>query len=182
MLGLELLTKRVFEYKIPAWPGQALYERVLIFKIPEESTASDEIDIGDGHKLVKPETRVGVDVSRCPRGIIVSAGLRAMDIMRAQGMELGELVWFAPHVPFRFVVKQRSRQDDEFSFMNVGDIILSEDVLGRLTPPSDEHGTIVGKPQMEVVFNTRQNQFIMQDVESGMPYTRVEPTHSPDEI
>jgi len=182
MRGLERLTRRVHEFKIPAWPGQALYERVLIFKIPEASTASDEIDIGDGKKLVKPETRVGVDVSRCPRGIIVSAGLRAMDIMRAQGMELGELIWFAPHVPFRFVVKQRSGQDDEFSFMNVGDIILSEDVLGRLTPPNDEKGNITGKPEMQVVFNQRSNQFIMQDVASSMDYPRTEPTHSPDEI
>lgn len=175
---LALLQKRVEEFQIPQWPGQALFERVLIYRIPEETTASDVLaDLGDGKKLYKTDGRKNVDIARCPRGVIVSAGLRALDIMRANGMQLGELVWFAPHVPFQFEVKQKGSQTDTFSFMNVGDVIISEDVLGRLVPKDGE-----AKPELRVQHNTRTNQHILVDVESGLEYTRAEPTHSPDEI
>jgi len=174
MQGVELLAKRIGELGIPPWPAQAMFERVLIYRIPDEEAASETY--GET-QILKPETRVAVDKSRSPRGIIVSAGLRALDIMRSNGMRLGELVWFSPHVPTRFeVAKDDGGQPVEFYFMNVGDVIMSEDVLERLVPDED------GDSELVVTCN-RQTGFRHTYLQDGaVSLGNFEPTHSPDEI
>jgi len=170
-----LLARRIAEHNIPPWPAQALYERVLIFRIPDNESAKETIgETG----LYKPETRVDIDKNRSPRGVVVSAGLRALDILRCQGMELGELVWFAPHVPFRFRTSANGVQDVEFYFMNVGDIIMSEDVLGRLAPAEGEE-----KAELEIVCGkTTGFRHMMLDTATLSVRALADPTHSPDEI
>ena len=153
-----LLEKRVNELDIPAWPGQACFERVIIYRIPDEESASEKTEGG----LWKAPSRVDIDKDRSPRGVVVSAGLEAMDVLVSNGMQLGELVWFAPHVPFRFVVGRKNNQDIQFYFMNVGDIVLSEDLLQRVAD-GDAKLTKVGKTH---VYNGAE---------------RVEPSHLPDE-
>ena len=126
-----LLVKRIKEYGIPPCPGQATYERVLVYQIPDEM--SSRTTFAKGGSIIMPETTQSVKKERSPRGIIVSAGLKAMDIMRDHGMQLGEMVWYSPHVPTRFEVDRKA--DGErvmFYFMNVGDVIVSEDVPERL--------------------------------------------------
>jgi hypothetical protein len=154
-----LLEKRVNELNIPAWPGQACFERVIIYRIPDEESASEKTEGG----LWKAPSRVDIDKDRSPRGVVVSAGLAAMDVLVSNGMQLGELVWFAPHVPFRFVVGRKNNQDIQFYFMNVGDIVLSEDILQR---------AVDGDLKLERRMNG-------QHVYNGEQ--RAEPTHTPDE-
>lgn len=157
----ELLAKRVNELGIPAWPGQACFERVIVYRIPDEGSASEKF-AADG-VIIKPETRRETDKDRSPRGVVVSAGLAAMDVLISNGMQLGELVWFAPHVPFRFEVGKRSDGTPwEFYFMNVGDIVLSEDILQRVV----DGDLKLTKTDKQHVYNDEQ---------------RSEPTHTPDE-
>jgi hypothetical protein len=157
----ELLAKRVNDLEIPPWPGQATFERVIVYRIPDEGSSSETF-AKDG-LIVKPETRRETDKERSPRGVVVSAGLAAMDVLVSNGMQLGELVWFAPHVPFRFEVGKRTDGTPwEFYFMNVGDIVLSEDILQRVVD-----GTIhLSRAGAQHVYNNEE---------------RREPTHTPDE-
>lgn len=179
----DLLARRIEEYNIPAWPGMILFERVLIYKIPDEESASETA--GDG-VIIKPKTRIDTDSARCPRGIIVSAGLRALDVLHAYGMQLGELVWFAPHVPYRFQVGVRGGKDVEFSFMNVGDIVLSEDILDRLVPKTrDEAGNQLPEPipaEMSLIVDQKMQRHFMYDNARQAPRRPMEPTHLVDEI
>ena len=157
----ELLMKRVKEFDIPEWPGQACFERVIVYRIPDDSSASETY--AEGGVIVKPENRLEADKDRSPRGVVVSAGLAAMDILVSNGMQVGELVWFAPHVPFRFEVGKRpDGQRLEFYFMNVGDIVLSEDILQR---------TMDG----EIVLGQQGNQHMYNGL------ARTEPSHTQDE-
>jgi hypothetical protein len=156
-----LLMKRMQELEIPEWPGQACFERVIVYRIPDEGSASETF-AADG-VIIKPETRRETDKDRSPRGVVVSAGLAAMDVLVSNGMQLGELVWFAPHVPFRFEVGKRADGTKvEFYFMNVGDIVLSEDILQRVVDGELK----LSRPEKQHVYN-------------DLP--RNEPTHMPDE-
>lgn len=160
-----LLMKRMLELDIPAWPGQACFERVIVYKIPDEASAGETF-AADG-VIIKPDNRRETDKDRSPRGIIVSAGLAAMDVLVSNGMEIGELVWFSPHVPYRFEVGKRADGAKlEFYFMNVGDIVLSEDILQRVV---DE----------KLKLERRMNGPVWQHIYNGNP--RTEPTHEPDE-
>lgn len=159
---LSLLLQRMKEFEIPEWPGEAVFEEVLLYCLPDEGAASETFS-KDG-MIVKPDTRKAIDIARSPRGIVVSAGLKAMDIMDAHGMQVGELVWFAPHVPYRFEVGRNEKGPILFMFMNVADIKLSEDVPTRLA-----NGDIV------LTKNSKG-----EHVYAGKD--RVDPTLSPDAI
>jgi hypothetical protein len=127
----KLLKARLREYDVPSWPGETPFARVLVYRIPDEAAASETFV--PGGVIVKAETKRDVDIARSPRGIIVSAGLEAMDIMHDHGMALGDLVWIAPHSPYRFDFgKDEKGRSIEFYFLYVGDICLDEDVSARL--------------------------------------------------
>ena len=123
-----LLKARIKEFSIPPAPGQALFDEVLIFQIPDEEKGAEKIG-----SIYKPNTRKDTDEKRCPRGVIVSAGLGAMDKLRDHGMQLGEMVRFSPHVYTRFELDHDAQGREQYMpFMTVGDIKVSEDIPGRL--------------------------------------------------
>jgi co-chaperonin GroES (HSP10) len=163
-----LLTKRVDEFNIPPWPGEACFERVIVYCLPDSHAAREQTEGG----IYIPTQRVDTDKKRSPRGIVVSAGLKALDILRSNGMDIGELVWFAPHVPFRYVVGRKDNEDIEFKFMNVGDIVLSEDILGRVC-------------EGEIETHSYNNTHTYTKTENGITTTglaRKDPTEFPDGI
>jgi len=162
-----LLERRVAEFAIPAWPGQALYERVIIYRIPDAASARETFS--EGGSIIKPDMTQQTQKDRSPRGVVVSAGLQALDILRGHGMELGELVWFAPHVPYRFEVEKAGGKPVEFYFMNAGDIVLSEDVTVR-----------IAEKRLWVEFDREKKHHVY--VSSGGTCKRAEPTKSPDDI
>lgn len=127
-MAKSLLEKRIAEYGIPMWPGEATYQTILIYRIPDEAAARDTY-VPDG-LIVKPDDVKANTKFRSPRGIIVSAGLQAMDILRGNGMQLGEMVWMSSWTPFRFEVDTgKDGNPVEFYFMNAGNVTLSEDLL-----------------------------------------------------
>ena len=127
-MAKSLLDKRIAEFEIPMWPGEATFARILVYRIPDKAAARDTF-VEDG-KILMPETVRSNEEFRSPRGIIVSAGLQAMDILRGNGMQLGEMIWMSSHTPWRFKVDTRKDGTDvEFFFMQAGDVTLSEDLL-----------------------------------------------------
>ena len=126
----KLLQERIKEFKIPPAPGQIAFEEVMIYQIPDEEMGGDKF--GKDSSLYKPDTLADTDRRRCPRGVIVSAGLGALGMLRDHGMQLGEMVLFSPHAPTRFQVRRNDGKSVEFFFMHVSDVKVSEDVPARL--------------------------------------------------
>jgi hypothetical protein len=127
----KLLRKRAVEYNIPSWPGETPFDRVLVYRIPDD--ASERETFVAGGKIVKAESAQDASKARSPHGIIVSAGLGALGILYDHGMGLGDIVWIMPHAPYRFEVEKNAQgKSIEFFPMYVGDVVLSEDVSQRL--------------------------------------------------
>ena len=126
-----LLKKRIKEFHIPPAPGQANFDEVLVFQIPDGEKGGETF--GKESRILKPQTKKDSDEKRCPRGVIVSAGLGAMDKLRDHGMQIGEMVRFSPHVYTRFELDHDAQGLEQYMpFMTVGDIKVSEDIPARL--------------------------------------------------
>lgn len=142
-MATSLLSAAIKEHKIPKWPYEAAFDRMIVFSIPEDKASRDTY-APDG-VIVKPETIKDREENETPRGVIVSAGLGARDVLRSHGMGLGHMVWVARLSPWRHVV-ERSADGGEvtFLFLRVGDIVGSENVqdfmkrgLAKVTVGSD---------------------------------------------
>ena len=126
-----LLRKRIEEYKIPMAPGQATFDNVLVYMLPDDKVCGEKFS-KEG-VIIKPQNKDSADKERCPRGVVVSAGLGAMDMLMSHGIELGDIVWFAPHVPTRFEVDRTAEgKPVYYFFFYAGDIKVSEDLPQRL--------------------------------------------------
>jgi hypothetical protein len=127
-MAKSLLDKRIAEHSIPPWPGEATFARIIVYRIPDK--AASRKTFVDGGSIVMPDTVHSNNEFRSPRGIIVSAGLQAMDILRGNGMQLGEMIWMSSHTPWRFEVDTKiDGKPVEFYFMQAGDVTMSEDLL-----------------------------------------------------
>jgi hypothetical protein len=161
-----LLDQRIRKFKIPKWPGQAMYGRIIVYRLPDKAAARESFT--KGGLIVKPESVASDTKWRSPRGVIVSAGLQAMDILRGNGMGLGEIIWMASHTPWRFEVDRTTDgQSIEFFFMQAGDVVISEDLLGRMAG---------GSAQIEI--RDGKHQFLLED--SAVP--RFDPPQHPDDM
>src|SRR5262245_56980982 len=87
-----LLDERRFAYGIPngAFAQYPAFDKVYIWQIP---TKERRTYAQDG-QLVMPDAVVSADRNTAPRGIIVSAGLQAMDSLRSTGIDLSYIVRF----------------------------------------------------------------------------------------
>lgn len=129
-----LLEKRRLEWKIPDGvfrvSSGTLYDRILIYQIPLLSECRE-----DGNKiggaagiLWKAEQTKEKETREAPRGIIVGAGLKALDSLRSHGADLGHIVYFAKNTVYSIQVDYIAGHWDRVSLALEGDLILSEDV------------------------------------------------------
>jgi hypothetical protein len=129
-----LLDQRRREYNIPMWPGQAMYGRIIVYRIPDK--AAERETFNEGGSIVMPEEMAANKKWRAPRGVIVSAGLLAMDVLYGNGIGLGDMIWMASHTPWRFEVdsevKNGKVESTEFFFMQAGDAVLAEDLFEKV--------------------------------------------------
>jgi hypothetical protein len=88
-----LLEKRMRELDLPSYPYQPAFDRIAVVVVPED-LATRETYAKDG-LIVKPEAKKVDEAKISARGVIVGAGLGALDVMRSHGMELGHIVWVA---------------------------------------------------------------------------------------
>lgn len=169
----ELLVKRMKEYDLPSWPGEVPFDRVLVYSLPDEASASEKYLIdGKESAIIKTDEARTNQSLRSPRGIVVSAGLGAMDKLHCHGMKLGDIVWLAPHVPYRFQVgNNKDGKPIEFLFCYVGDICLGEDIGERIA-----NGTITVERN-----ENNEHVYVWKD-EKKAKKSRTDPTQSPDSI
>jgi hypothetical protein len=157
------------KFKIPPFHcGAAMFERVLVFRIPAEVEKSETY--GESG-IIKIQERIVTDTTGTPRCVLVSAGLRAMDILRANGARLGDVVWIAPDVFTRYETGFSGGRSEEFTFCSVGDIITNESLAER-----------GAAGELEMRWDAQRKRHVFVDPETNIDFGREEPRHRADEI
>lgn len=118
-----LLESRAAEHGIPAaaFRQEALFDRILVWQIKPFQG-----DTFEGTRILKTERAKDREQEEAPRGVIVSAGLGAQDVLWSHGIEVGHIVSFVHLAPYRLPLDDR--YDEALVILRDGDLIASEDV------------------------------------------------------
>lgn len=114
------LAERARMYSIPEIPYLPMGKNVLVFRLPSETRTAGGLYIADNAQEPKP------------MGVIVGAGLAAIDVMTSALIELGDIVWFG-----RFAGWEKEIQRDpegkgkQILQMKIEDVLGSVDAIER---------------------------------------------------
>lgn len=119
-----LLAQRRLEFTIPdgAFAQMPLYDRVLVYQLGEKHFTEK---VGS---IFLPETTQERLHDEAPRGVIVGAGLKALDELRSNGCDLGHIVRFVKMAPYRLIVDFVNNKSVTCLVMMSGHIVASEDL------------------------------------------------------
>lgn len=122
----KLLDERRFEFAIPngCFLHFPLYDKVYIWQINMTERKTYSVD----GAILKPEARIAHDRATAARGIIVAAGLAALDSLRSSGADIGHIVRFKKYAPFMQVVDEIDGIELHVMTLRDGDIVSSEDL------------------------------------------------------
>lgn len=129
-LGLPaLLDDKRCKYGIPdsAWDDQPVFNKIFVWQLP-----IDEAGTYGGGLIVKTEERKARERSEAPRGVIVSAGLQALDELRSHGVDVGHTVFFTHLAPFRKRLPPIDGKEPALVILHAGDIICSAELAQGL--------------------------------------------------
>lgn len=128
----EILDKRRLEYGIPngAFESQPGFDKVYLYQIPLPGQGGETYSTGGS--ILKPETVQSWERNTAPRGIIVSAGLQAMDSLYSSGYAVGHIVRFKKLSPFIMPVAEIRGKWLSVYVIRDGDIESSEDLAQQL--------------------------------------------------
>lgn len=130
LLGLPAaLDDARLEYGITdaAFKVQAVYDRVLLWQVPMQKG-----DTYEGSLIHLPDTTKDRELRKAPIGIIVSAGLSALDILRSHGMDLGHKVIFTHSAPYFVRYDVVEGQDYHLIVLQAAQITASYDLADSL--------------------------------------------------
>lgn len=127
----ELLDARRIEYGIPdgAFRAQATFDRVYVYQIADACLTGETY--GDT-RIVRPQAEQSSSIRRAPRGILVSAGLQALDQLHSHGVQVGHIVNFLQLVPWQIQCDIIEGKSYSVLVMRSSDIIGSEDLADGL--------------------------------------------------
>jgi hypothetical protein len=133
-----LLNRRRLAYSLVdnVFRSEAVFDRIHVFQVPRVVGETFEDSI-----LIKPETTQQREEEENPCGIIVSAGLKALDALRSNGMDIGHLINFGKLSPTRLVVDVIRGVEVVVLVIRVGDIVGSMDL-----PYFRAEGKVATKP------------------------------------
>lgn len=133
----KLLDDRRLEWGIPngAFESQPGFDRVYIWQISLKSGET----FSEGGKILMPERTLAYQRDTAPRGILISAGLKAMDALYSTGFELGHIVRFKKLSPFIMPVAEIDGSELTVMVVRDGDIVSSEDMASQI---HSKHGSI----------------------------------------
>ncbi len=129
-LGLTpLLDARRIEYSIidAMFDARCCYDRVYVYQIPPKAVVKRQAESRSKGSVIA--LSVGMrenETDKAHRGIIVSAGLSAMDHLTAHGMGLGHIVNFALFSPLRHFPDDEL-PDESLVVLHAGQCVSSED-------------------------------------------------------
>lgn len=121
-----LLDERRFEYGIPngCFEHFPLFDKVYIWQL----NMTERRTYTEGGKIVKPDARIAHDRATAARGIIVSAGLAALDSLRSAGADIGHILRFKKFAPFIQEVQEIRGVPLAVMTLRDGDMVSSEDL------------------------------------------------------
>jgi hypothetical protein len=121
-----LLEARRLQYAIPngAFKIQAAFDVCLVHQIerPDQSTF-----VPGGKILMSPNDRRR-DHESTPKGVLVAAGLQALDHLRSNGIEVGHIVTLIRQAPWRMPIDNVGGHEKYLLILRTGDITGSEDL------------------------------------------------------
>lgn len=123
----ELLDRRRLEFGMPddVLRQQCAFDRMLIFQIAPHFSSGNTFG---STKIIMTDKTKARKRDEAPLGIIVSAGLSALDHLRSNGMDLGHIVAFAKYTPYKYVCTMVDTEELQLLLVRSGDIIGSEDL------------------------------------------------------
>lgn len=147
-----LLESRRLSCAIPngAFKLQPAFDVCLVHQLPRFEGET----YGDGGTIYMPQTARRRVEEETPRGVLVGAGMRALDCLRSNGIDLGHIVSFIRQAPWRMPVEMVSGVDFYLLILRVGDITGSEDLRAQVA---------AGKAKIE--WNLEQGQHTFVDAE-----------------
>lgn len=131
-LGLPpLLEAHRLKYGIPdgAFASQALFDRIHVFPIDHGEGEAVEKTTGG---IYKPATTKLKDKQEGNRGVLISAGLTAMDRLMSHGVELGDIVVTNKNVPFARRCEELSNFTMFYLVMREADLASDESLMDRI--------------------------------------------------
>jgi hypothetical protein len=122
-----LLDKRRIEFDIidQAFHLQAAFEFVLLYQIETEELSGGTY--GKDSPILIADTTRHREEREAPRGIIVGAGLKALDALRSNGIDLGHIVTHTHAAPYSRRVAIIRGEPIRVLMLQAGDIVGSED-------------------------------------------------------
>jgi hypothetical protein len=145
-LGLPpLLEQRRFEHSIPdsAFKYQPLFDRIFVWPVPDDHGL-----LSKDSPLVLPETVRQRDMYSTPRGVLIAAGLGALDVMHSHGVELGHMIHFQRIAPFKRRIGRYAGEEMQVWVLQIGDLASSEDLAAEIragslkVEPQDDNGSV----------------------------------------
>jgi hypothetical protein len=150
-----LLDQRRLAANIPNgfFKQSMVFDRILIFQLPGD----DGETFGDT-MIIRPEASAVAEKSGNPKGVLVSAGLNALDTLRANGIELGHVVTTIRNAPWHMKMDTVNGHDMFGLVMRAGDITASEDLSDALADGSARVEIKEVKHEDGVI--TRENHYV----------------------
>lgn len=126
----KLLEQRRLEYAIPDgfFKEQAVFDRIFLFQV----RLTGRETFVDGGKIVLSQMGKQRELESAPYGIVISAGLTALDQLRSNGIDLGHIVGFIREAPWRKPVDIVDGVEFYAMLLTVGDITGSIDLAESL--------------------------------------------------
>jgi len=103
--------------------GMAVYDRVLI------AQTTDEDETFGGGLIQKAKVTLMRETQQSSRGVIISAGLQALDALRSNGIDIGHTVHVARMSTYAIPVGYVGGKEFRALLVHAGEICLSEDLL-----------------------------------------------------
>jgi len=125
-----LLEAARWEWGIPDgfFKSQPAFDRVFVFPIDKFNRE----ETYGGTSILRPKATKERDLQEGRRGILIGAGLTAMDRLMSHGIELGHIVTTNKNVPFVETCERFENFDMYFLMMRDGDLAGSETLMAEL--------------------------------------------------
>lgn len=168
-----LLDRRRVEYLIPneAWSSQPSSDTVRVWQVEDKTQAT----YVEGGIVVRPDAVRDQDRNESPKGILVAAGLLALDSLRSHGIELGHVVSLLRMSPFRMTCAVVGGKWKSTLVMHAGDIKGSDDTMDMLR--SGELELRVVREKCREGYEVERHVYVRKD---GSTVNPIQPW-SPDE-
>lgn len=166
-LGLpQLLEQRRLEYGITdgAFAMQPFNDNVLVAQLYRNADECFE-----GTRIIMTAQAREREREQTPQGIIVAAGLCALDSLRMNGIDLGHIVGFMRMAPWRIETDMIGGKYDEVLVLRVADILGSVDLADMLR-----------KGDMSTVFDQDQYEHHYEDADGNLWKPQQSPAFIPD--